>query len=111
MSKKKHPQITFTMNRMLKEDIDYILSKEGNNQTLESLINEMLGDYVDEYFKLNEDSKVHMTKCPKCGKYVRKRTLIEEEFGWRMSNGKNIPQSHCRECRRKEMIDKNERID
>jgi len=103
MSKKKHPQITFTMNRMLKEDVDYILSKEGNNQTLESLINEMLGDYVDEYFKLNEDSKVHMTKCPKCGKIVRKRTLIEKEFGWRMNDGKNIPQSHCRECREKEL--------
>lgn len=111
MKKKEHPQITFTMNRMLKEDIDYILSQEGYNQTLESLINTMLSDYVDMYFKLNEDSKSHMKKCPKCGKYVRKRTLIEKEFGWRMNNGKNIPQSHCRECRRKEMIDKNERID
>ena len=33
MKKKEHPQITFTMNRMLKEDIDYILSQEGYNQT------------------------------------------------------------------------------
>ena len=103
MTKIKSPEITFSMNRMLKEDCEYIISKRTDGITFESFINEIIGNYVDEYFSLNESPEKHMKKCPKCGKYVRSRTMIEKEFGWRNIGDKNIPQSHCRTCRMEEL--------
>ena len=47
MSKKKHPEITFTMNRMLKEDIDYITSKIGStDKSITVLMNKNHKYYV-----------------------------------------------------------------
>jgi len=40
-------------------------------------------------------------KCPKCGKEVNGYDEIEEKFGWRIVNGRKVPQSHCRKCRNK----------
>ena len=40
--------------------------------------------------------------CPCCGKTAHnsgKTDEIEKKFGWRIVNGKTIPQSYCRACR------------
>ena len=43
-------------------------------------------------------------ECPHCGKRAEGVEQIEELFGFRnMGDGRNIPQSHCRECRIKEL--------
>lgn len=39
-------------------------------------------------------------QCPCCGKTAHGKSEIEEKFGYRnMGDGRNIPQSYCRECR------------
>ena len=46
-------------------------------------------------------------ECPNCGKKASNSNEIEEKFGYRnMGDGRNIPQSHCRECRLKELAEK-----
>ncbi len=41
-------------------------------------------------------------KCPNCKKEAKGKDQVEELFGWRKIKGKKtIPQSYCRECRRK----------
>lgn len=43
-------------------------------------------------------------ECPRCGKRAKDKDEIEEKFGYRdMGDGRHIPQSHCRECRIKEL--------
>lgn len=43
-------------------------------------------------------------ECPRCGKRTKDKDEIEEKFGYRdMGDGRHIPQSHCRECRIKEL--------
>ncbi len=37
--------------------------------------------------------------CPKCGKKANGLSGIEVKFGWRIINGKKIPQAYCRNCR------------
>jgi hypothetical protein len=39
--------------------------------------------------------------CPKCGKKAEGLSGIELDFGWRIMNGKKVPQSQCKECRKK----------
>lgn len=47
-------------------------------------------------------------QCPHCGKEAKSRKEVEEKFGYRnMGDGRYIPQSHCRECRLKELEEKN----
>lgn len=39
-------------------------------------------------------------QCPCCGKTARGKDEIITEFGYRnMGDGRNIPQSYCRNCR------------
>lgn len=46
-------------------------------------------------------------ECPNCGKKASNSNEIEEKFGYRnMGDGRNIPQSHCRECRLNELAEK-----
>ena len=46
-------------------------------------------------------------ECPNCGKKANSQAEIEEKFGYRnMGDGRYIPQSHCRECRLKELQEK-----
>lgn len=43
-------------------------------------------------------------KCPRCGKEAHGEEEITELFGYRdMGDGKIIPQSHCRQCRKEEL--------
>lgn len=100
MSKIKNPEITFEMNRILKEDCEFVISKmkeEGIDISFDEFLNQAIGNYVDKYYlgKFPIKEKV----CPKCGKKVFTHTAIEREFGWRNVGDKNIPQSHCRVCR------------
>lgn len=44
--------------------------------------------------------KINAT-CPCCNKQANGYDEITEKFGWRtMENGKKIPQSYCRACRK-----------
>lgn len=38
--------------------------------------------------------------CPHCDKEANGYDEIEELFGFRVLNGKNVPQSWCRTCRK-----------
>ena len=38
-------------------------------------------------------------KCPCCGKEANGKDEIDNLFGWRVVNGKTIPQSYCYACR------------
>lgn len=38
-------------------------------------------------------------ECPHCGKIVYGEEDIEDEFGFRNTGSKTIPQSWCRDCR------------
>lgn len=40
-------------------------------------------------------------ECPNCNEKANNYEEIEEKFGWRIVNGKKIPQSYCRKCRSK----------
>lgn len=42
-------------------------------------------------------------KCPQCEKEAHGKDKIDELFGWRVVNGKTVPQSWCRECRSKHL--------
>lgn len=53
---------------------------------------------ISKHMKTNATSNV-TAKCPACNKFVKKRQLIEKEFGFRMVNGIIRPQSWCRKCR------------
>ena len=44
--------------------------------------------------------KIILTQCPSCKKIASTDDEIENLFGFRSSNGKTIPQSWCRECRK-----------
>ena len=45
-------------------------------------------------------------ECPNCGKTAHGEDEIEEEFGYRnMGDGRTIPQSWCRDCRRAGLAD------
>lgn len=41
-------------------------------------------------------------ECPNCGKTANGKGEIEQLFGWRTVNGKEVPQSWCYECRSNE---------
>lgn len=42
-----------------------------------------------------------MKRCPSCSLEAVGETEIEERFGWRTDKGKRIPQSKCKDCRKK----------
>ncbi|MCR4945002.1 MAG: hypothetical protein K5986_11315 [Clostridium sp.] len=45
--------------------------------------------------------KDEWAKCPKCSKEANSLEQVEELFGYRnMGDGRVIPQSYCKECRR-----------
>ena len=56
-----------------------------------------LDDYIEELEKIIKD-KISTT-CPKCHVFADGRKQVEKIFGFRKSNGKIIPQSHCKKCR------------
>ena len=41
-------------------------------------------------------------KCPKCNKEAHSKDEIDAKFGWRVVNGKTVPQSWCYDCRNQE---------
>ena len=41
-------------------------------------------------------------QCPNCGKEARGKDEIDAKFGWRVVNGKTVPQSWCYVCRNEE---------
>jgi len=43
-------------------------------------------------------------ECPRCKKHADGKEEIDSLFGYRtMEDGKVIPQSHCRQCRKEEL--------
>lgn len=43
-------------------------------------------------------------ECPRCKKRAEGKSEIDKLFGYRtMGDGKVIPQSHCRRCRKEEL--------
>lgn len=40
-------------------------------------------------------------ECPHCGKKAAGKDEIDKYFGWRIVNGKTVPQSWCYACRDK----------
>jgi len=38
-------------------------------------------------------------ECPCCGKTADGKGEIDKKFGWRIVNGKEVPQSYCNACR------------
>jgi len=49
-----------------------------------------------------DDTEVVTKLCPRCNVQSKGRIDIETIFGYRKSGEKTIPQSYCRECRKKE---------
>lgn len=47
-------------------------------------------------------SNVVKAECPHCGKKANGKDEIDRLFGWRVVNGKTVPQSWCYECRSKD---------
>lgn len=47
-------------------------------------------------------SNVIKAECPHCGKKANNKDEIDKLFGWRVVNGKTVPQSWCYECRSKD---------
>ena len=54
----------------------------------------------DEVTKSRITEKSIPKTCPKCDKQAKSWNELINKFGLRFTNGKHIPQSHCRECRK-----------
>ena len=50
----------------------------------------------------NDDPNILFKKCPQCNVQSKGRANVETIFGFRRVGEKTIPQSYCRECRKKE---------
>ena len=48
-----------------------------------------------------KDDRKQSKTCPKCGVEVSTVDQLHAVFGVRMVRGKEVPQSYCRECRKK----------
>jgi gas vesicle protein len=62
--------------------------------------NDILADLQNRLHEKTEISVKVSTKCPSCGKVANSHQDIDQLFGFRNMDGKILPQSWCRDCRK-----------